>query len=160
MPLYDNHFAGHMESGDPRTPLHGAAGCVWPTVPAMRYLLISDDATGVFLPFKTTGALVARTIVTLDHDLYGYVPLAWPPLWNCTKCQKVSDPSTGGYRWQIEFNAGSGVCSVSIDKAFPEQKCNVTVPLGNYTCPGQVPAGQTGTTFRMEQVEWDEATPP
>lgn len=159
-PLYADRFAGHMPDGDPRTPLHGAAGCVWPTVPATRYLFTSDDATGIFLPFKLLGALVIRSVATVDHDLYSYISMAWAPPWELVYCRKVKDPSTSGYRWQIQMHAGSGLCLVTIDAPFPNQKCNVTVPLGAYECPFSVPPGTTGSTFRMEQVEFDETSPP
>lgn len=149
-----------MPEGDPRTPVHGAAGCVWPTVPAMRYVITSDNATGIFLPFNTFNALVIRPTVTVDHDLYAYQAIAWPPPWTLVYCRKVYDADTAGYRWQLQMHAGSGLCLVTIDKPFPFQKCNVEVPLGAHSCPNPIPPGTTGSTFRMVQVEFDDTEPP
>ena len=159
-PLYANHFAGHLPEGDPRTPVHGAAGCVWPTVPAMRYYFTSDNATGIFLPFQVLGALVIRPTIAVDHNLFAYQAVVWPPPWALVYCRKVADPDSTGYRWQVQFHAGSGLCLVTIDIPFPNQGCNVTVPLGNQVCPIMGPAGQSGDTFRMEQVEFDDVLPP
>lgn len=160
MPLYDDRFAGHMETDDPRTPLHGAAGCIWPTVPAWHLQVKSDDATGIFAVWNVTPALLVRLRTQPDHDFYEYFPTSVPPPWAITRAVKVWNPSTGGYRWELDMNAGSGICAVEFRVEFPEQKCNVTHVLGNKECPGSVPAGASGETFRLIQVEWDETNPP
>ena len=160
MPLYNDHFAGHMETQDPRTPVHGAAGCVWPTIPAQRYQVGSSNAWGVFAPFILTPALVIRLRTQPDHDAFGYFPTSVPPPWAITLCRKVWNPETGGYRWELDMNAGSGICAVEFRVEFPEQKCNVNVILGNQSCPGGTPAGSSGDTFGMKQVEWDAIAPP
>lgn len=160
MPKYADRFSGHLANGDPRTPLHGAGGCVWPTFPAQRYSILSSDASGVFQVFNFTPGLVIRLRTQPDHDIYEYVPFAVPPPWQITLCRKVYNPTTEGYRWELDMNAGSGICSVQWRVEFPFQKCNVDVTLGNKECAGGVPPGASGATFRMEQVEWDEVTPP
>lgn len=157
---YANRFAGHLDKDDPRTPVHGAAGCIWPTIPAQRYIVVSSDATGIFAPFILTPALVIRLRTQPDHDDYEYFPTSVPPPWTITRCVKVWNPTTRGYRWELDMNAGSGICDVSWRVEFPEQKCNVTVPLGNKICPGGIPPGQAGSTFRLEQVEWNKTSPP
>lgn len=159
MPLYYDRFSGHFESADPRTPLHGAAGCIWPTVPAFRYCLKSDNATGVFWLLNFTGILVIRTTAAVDHDDYRYVPIAPPPPYNITRCRKVWNPLTTGYRWEVDMDLGSGLCPVSWRIERPNEKCNVNVILGARSCPSPPPLGSTGSTFRMLQVVYDEACP-
>lgn len=160
MPKYADRFSGHMETDDPRTPLHGAAGCTWPTVPATRYLLKSDDATGVFLPLNFLGARVIRMVNTLDHDSYSFVPLAGPPTFTILLCRKVANKATGGYRWELDLDGFSGCGVLEIRVEFPAGKCNKTVPLGNWVCPLFPLAGSTGSTFRMLQIEYDQTDPP
>ncbi|MCK5292957.1 MAG: hypothetical protein KAR39_13185 [Thermoplasmata archaeon] len=158
-PLYDNHFAGHFESADPRTPLHGAGGCVFPTVPAMRYCLRSNNATGLMAILNYTGILVIRPVVTLDMDFYQYQPVAPPPPFGVTRCVKVYNPVTEGYRWEVNINMGSGVCPMEWRIEKPFSACNVDVLLGARSCPGGIPPGSTGSTFTMYQVEYDGTCP-
>lgn len=159
-PLYANRFAGHLTDGDPRTPLHGAAGCTFPTVPAFRYFFYSSNATGVWFPFRIFGALVIRPTDTVDHDFYAYAAVAWPPPWALEYCRKIKEPNGRGYRWQIAINAGSGACRTVWDIPYFEQKCNHTILLGDRECPEIPLAGSSGSNFRMYQVEYDEALPP
>lgn len=157
--LYADRFSGHMDPADHRTPLHGAAGCVWPTVPPQRYYLTSGNATGVFVPFNLSGMLVARMVGSVDHNLYNYAQLGPFPGISLVRCEKHAQPDGIGYRWLVEIDAGSGCGIVSWDLDFPEQTCNRDVPLGNRSCP-ILPVGSTGSQMRMIQVEFDKSSPP
>lgn len=156
--LYDDHFSGHLDHRDPRTPVHGAAGCTWPTIPAMRYLLKSENATGAWAVWNTSGTLLLRVALTPDHDQYDYVPAGTPPGWSITRARKSWNPSTEGYTWELFLNFGGSLCVVEIVIERPEEKCNVDVAIGDRSCPAL--PGSSGSSFSMRQVEWNDAVPP
>lgn len=157
---YSDRFAGHLDHLDPRTPVHGAAGCVWPTVPAMRYYLTSDDATGIFLPLNVSGILVMRMVTSVDHDDYRYVQFGPFPVISCPWFRKRKDPESTGYIWDIIINGSSG-CGPDLvwEIHRPMETCNRTIEIGNKCCP-LLPGSCTGSTFRAEQVEHDAFQPP
>lgn len=158
--LYDDRFSGHLSELDYRGPLHAAGGCIWPTIPAMRYYLWSNNATGIFLPLRTTGILVQQTTQDPNHDRMNWAPVYSPPLINCDLFRKTIWENRLGYTWDIEINAGSPCGGVLVWKIeIAEQKCNVSVPIGNQPCVSQ-PTWTTGDDFHADQVEFDEIEPP
>lgn len=159
-PHVDAQFSGHLWEGDPRSQVHGAGGCTWPTLPAMRYQLISDNATGIFFVWSLTPGLMVRMVNTVDHDLYKYVGVSIPLPFSLTRARKVYNPITWGYRWELDFEMGSGCSPILYRQERPLEKCNVNVLLGDGFCVEHPELGRFGSTFRMLQVKYDETEPP
>ena len=157
MPLYDNHFAGHYETGDPRTPVTAGAGCVWPTVPAHRYLLKSTTATGILLGLNTQGILVEKGSPGPAHDecIFNMIDGPAPILFASIRKRWLS--SIDGYAWDIGIVVSiCGGLEKTLD--FPHQTCNRDFEIGNMPCP--LTSDETGPDFTAYQVEWNHTTPP
>jgi hypothetical protein len=156
-PLYNDHFSGHMEGGDPRTPLTSAGGCVWPTVPAWRYKLSSDDATGVLQVLNWDSIIVQKDTPGIAHDYCNYTMIRGPFGIFYAALDKLTAPDGDGYSWNI--NIVAYFCGTLLKKInFKKRKCNHDFLIGNIWCPGY--EGATGDTFRAEQVEFDHWEPP
>lgn len=155
-----DQFTGHLFEGDPRTLCHGAGGCRFPTMPAMRYLLFSGNPTGLFTVWQFTPGLMIRMVDTVDHDLFAYVGVSIPPPFSLTLARKVYNPETWGYRWELDFDMGSGCSTIEFRIERPFEKCNQDVLLGTGHCMEHPEFGEFGDTFSMQQVKWDETQPP
>lgn len=152
-----HRFNGHLDMADPRTPVHAAAGCTWPSIPAYRYLLVSANAYGVLAPLNTTGILVEQAGAGPSHDAMQYNMIAAPPpiLFAILYKNWVEDPP--GYEWDIGIVASMcGILQTTLE--FPIQKCNVDFTIGEMSCSGYY--GGTGSTFQAKQVEWNRTLPP
>lgn len=159
MVLWRDRFAGHLRPGDYRGPLHGAGGCTWPTIPAARYLLWSDDAIGWFWPLRYTGILVQVVDQQINHDLIAYNHLTGPPGMTCTKFQKDIWEDQLGYTWTIHLDAGSPCGGTLVwELPFAEKKCNGFILLGDKGCVSQ-PGWRTGSAFIAAPVEYNKILP-
>lgn len=159
-PLYHDRFSGHLEEGDPRGPLSAAGGCIWPTIPAYRYWLISDDATGDLAFFNTDPVIIQFISPQPAHDVAGWSLIVANPFVLAAAAQKTYVHPNNTYSWSFFV----------IVNAIPEawltfgvirnnERCNRDIPLPN-TWAFDIDRGVTGDTFRMEQIEWDEESPP
>lgn len=157
MPLYDDHFSGHLEHGDPRTPLTAAGACVWPTMPAHRYLLSSTDAYGILSPINGQGILVEKDTVGIAHDSCTWNMIRGPAPILFVFLTKSTAPDRQSYYWDIAMSATvCGIMTARVTRSL--RKCNEDFPIGDLVCPGYY--GGTGSTFKAEQVEWDHLEPP
>lgn len=157
--LYDDRFAGHQATADPRVVVFGAGACIWPTYPAKRYLVVSDNAVGFFDVLNTTGILIGNNSDLPQHNLIVYFgPLNPLPGWIAVAF-KTADADKLGYTWTLALKPPLCVSAGFIEVHFELQKCNVDVPIGNFACP-EPSHGSTGDTCRMLQVEWDQDLPP
>lgn len=160
MPLYADHFAGHMPTGDPRSVVFVAAGCTWPTCPPWRWRAMSDNATGRFTQLNGDGILLELVGGTFEHDDTTW---AWltptGDIVDLTARKEKGGTEPLGYRWTvaIEIEATSERAIAVIDN--PEQKCNQNIEVGSIDT-GDPEYGATGDTFRLEQVEFDQVNPP
>lgn len=157
---YADRFSGHLDNGDTRTPCTAAGGCVWPTMPALRYRIVSDDATGVFLPLNVVGVLISKVTLGTAHDLCNYASDQVEPSPINVIGVKRYTKETEGYQWEIDFLIGSGCGLVETVTKRPLEKCNQDFVIGDYPCPLNPAVGRTGSTCRALQVEWDQTQPP
>lgn len=129
-------------------------------MPAMRYQLLSDNATGIFAIWNLTPALLIRNTDAVDHDVFWYIAMSVPWPFGVYLAQKVYTPETWGYQWQVNMIMGGcpSVIKWRIDR--PLENCNRDVVLGDKGCPEHPEWGSTGSTFRMLQVVYNETTPP
>ncbi len=160
MPLFDNHFAGHMLTGDPRSPIFAAAGCVWPTCPAWRYRAMSDDASGRFAQLNDAGILLELPDDEWEHDDTTWEWLDPEGDILLLTARKEKDPDNPfGSVWAITIEVLFGDDPAEATIINPAQKCNVDLPIGAIGT-GDPDQGTTGDTFRLEQVEFNKEDPP
>jgi hypothetical protein len=160
MNLFLNKFAGHMPEGDPRTPLAAAGGCTWPTCPAFRYAILSDDATEELAFFNTTPVIIQFVGPWPSHNLAGWSLIIPHPDVVLALATKSFTQGESTYRWAfgIDVDEFPGhPLLFSTDR--PLETCNRTIPLPNVEAFDPA-SGETGDTFRMEQVVWNEDLPP
>jgi len=159
MPRYIDRFQSHMPEGDPRTPLFGAGGCPWPTVPAYRYLLVSAHATGIWEFLNDDGILIEFVSFGDNHDLIQYEgPLGPGPL-EYAQVWKEYVPGAPTFAWELSLKHEQCGGVLFIHKEFSLQPCNRNWLLGNYECASGYP-GETGHSFSMRQVEYNKNVPP
>ena len=157
MPRHANPFTSHLRPEDPRGPLTAGAGCIWPTVPAHRYLLYSHNPSFLFQGLQTQGVLIQKTTPGPAHDACQWSTIAGPIGINWVICWKRWVPATAGYDWEITMSVID--CGIIQKKlTFPQQKCNVDFLIGNIECP--YISEETGDTFAAYQVEFDKTQPP
>lgn len=151
-------FEGHLSNEDPRTPVTAAGACIFPTVPAHRYLLISGNATGMLWGLNWMGILMEKVSIGSAHDLCQWNMLSAPaPITIATMFKrKLLEPLR--YQWEIEIGASAcGTIAITVPR--PHEKCNVDFQIGNHCCPYQ-PLSCTGSMFKAFQVEHDKTLPP
>lgn len=159
MPLYADRFSGHLEAADFRTPLFGAAGCTWPTIPAQRYYLSSTNATGLLTVLNFTGILVIQNVPVVNHDDIQWVQFG-PHPFTVIKFRKLWVKERPGYNWELVLDIGSA-CGPALTWTLerPIESCNRDVIFGNKACQN-APSWTTGSTFSAKQVEFDQGRPP
>lgn len=159
MMRYHHRFDAHIENQDFRTNLTAAGGCAWPTIPAARYLLTSDNAIGAFAFLQDQGCLIGRTDESLSHDQAQWSgPLNICPVTYCL-AWKTMLPDRISWSWAVMMKVP--LCAAAVFDGFGPftGKCNKDVLLGNMVCV--LPSvGETGTDLQMRQVEHDETWPP
>lgn len=155
----NDRFSGHLDPLDPRTLMFGCGACTWPTIPPFRYMLVSDNAEGIFAFLNTDGILCEHFGAKpgLNSILWrgplNDVPVVVAILW------KTFESTAAEFRLRISVSLlGFGV--LGIDKTFPLAPCNVPLALGNHNIPAEPSWGETGDTCRLLQVEFDEVLPP
>lgn len=159
-PHVANQFTGHLPEGDPRTQCHGAGGCTWPSMPAMRYQLKSTNATRAFTIWNVTPGLIIRNSNDVDHDLWWLSGVSIPPPFSIYLAQKVYTPDTWGYQWQINIYMDPYPLPIEYRVDRPFENCNRSIVLGAKGMPGMPWLGTLGSTFTMYQVHYDKTVPP
>lgn len=160
MPLFIDRFAGHYFPGDPRTPVSVAGGCTWPTVPAYRYFLHSPNATGVLLEMRTIGCLFTRTNNYPDHDDGSWILTAKPIVVANGLIRKVWLPAEQHAVWVVNLELTSGLGNLIWIWVNGYQKCNVDKKLWSRCVEDGCEFGETGSETILQQVVWDELSPP
>ena len=159
-PLFNDHFRGHMESGDPRSLVFAAAGCTWPTVPAWRYRAVSCNATLLFAGLNVPGLLLPVFELVTTHDVGAWLLLVQAPPILAMALIKQPDPANPfGSIWTVTIAIAGAMQQPIKVITRPEAKCNVPLLVGEMQT-GDPADGTTGSTFRLEQVEWDEELAP
>lgn len=149
-----------MESGDPRTPLFASIGCVWPTVMALKYRAQSDNATGSMSQLNGDGLLLELLTTPPTHDATVWQYFSAAGDIEFITLVKTADPSDVlGYRMRIDVKVRGDTFTVIEDIRRPHEKCNVNQLIGNMVSRGPS-EGETGDSFTMNQVEWNETMPP
>lgn len=159
-PHVANRFSGHFPEGDPRTPLHAAAGNTWPTVPAYRFYLISDNATGTASFWNHATGVIEQEGPFHEHSDCYWSFVAQHPAADWFVLRKLWIAPQDFYTWQLAFQvtAGSQIFGKIWTSTFGPG--NVDLAIGSIlpVLPG--PPGDTGSTFRALQLEWNGAVPP
>lgn len=159
-PFYDDRFNGHIEAGDPRGPLSAAGGCVWPTIPAYRYWLKSDDASGDLAFFNTNPPVLQFVSPQPAHDIAGWTLHIANPFVHVAVAVKTFVHPNNTYTWTfIVFVNAIPEAPLEFGVIRNAEPCNIDIPLPNVWA-FDIDRGQTGDTFRMEQIEWDKESPP
>lgn len=153
-------FVGHLPKGDPRGPLSAAGGCNWPTIPAYRYWLISDDATIDLAFLNTRPILLEFTSLQPAHNLGVWQLLGTSADVDSAIAVKLFTPGTSIYMWVFGIEV-TAIPEAPLQFNVPRsvETCNRDIPLPN-TWAFDIDRGVTGDTFRMEQIEWDKESPP
>lgn len=158
MARYSNRFVGHIEPGDPRTPVTVAGGCRWPTVPPFRLQLGSTNATGLYAHFNHDPVLLQLDLSTATHNNGVWVPTLLPFwLYSC-KIEKLYNPGMHPrFQWWVSIMLQlTGKLELAV--ANRSGKCNVNVRFGNQI--GGWLRGRVGSEFGFRQVEHDQIEPP
>lgn len=157
-PLYANRFAGHLESGDPRTPMQGAGGCPWPTIPPHRVQFSSTDATGQFVFLRTFPVILEQVASPFHHTLLTYESIESPPeVYNWTLYKTYDRESYPEYSWYLIIMLVGWPAEVPYAK-FVSGPCNRDVVWGDIGIPYGV--GSPGSHFIQFQVEYDQMRAP
>jgi hypothetical protein len=154
----ENPFQGSMHPDDPRDLIFGCGGCSWPSVPAWKLFLCSNDATGLLSFFNTTGVLCTIRPSHIDPNNMQWDLEEGPisVLDAFVLKNRFNDPY--GYGFAVAVTGLWGVMETSA--RWPEQNCNITHWLPEATVTFGLLSGSTGETFRIKQVLWDDVRPP
>ncbi len=152
-------FKGYFQPGDPRGPCFASSGADWPTVPAFRYRLGSEDASGSWSFLKTTGVLLEHAQSVGKHtDRWAAIADA-PPCFSVCVFERMYLPIIPVVSWRLRIvtpcQFSAWICRV-FKRAGP---ANVDVELGGIFTPNG-PPGDAGTKLTAYQVEFDETQPP
>lgn len=160
MPHVADQFSGHLFPGDPRGPLTGAYGCIWPTFPAMRYQIHSEDATDNWDVWNDGGALVGLSSPIGEHDSPTWQLIGPQPPFEFVTWEKLPDSTElDGYFWQLTWKLISDPLILLDELHVDRQKCNVNVALPDWSSGPSFP-GSFGLTARADQVLWNKTEPP
>lgn len=153
-----SQFSGHFSPGDPRTPVTAAGGCTWPTVPAYRYLLVSDNATGILSFLNTEGILYQQSGTPPGHDEMLWTGIILGQEIQSTRLIRSYPTVQGNIMWNLYLHHQDCYFEMVTSGTQKPGKCNVDVPLYEFDCLWA--EGTSGDTVRLLQVEWDEQRPP
>lgn len=160
MPKVDDPFAGHVLPGDPRALVTGAFGCTWPTLPAYRYRIQSNDATLAWAVWNNGGVLVQLTTDPEDNDFPKWEMLgAQPPFEFVHWWKEPATTELDGYTWRLEWKLIGNPLNLLDFLPVDSGRCNVDVSLPNWSSGPSFP-GSFGTTARADQVIYDQTEPP
>lgn len=158
MAHYSSRFTGHIEYGDPRSPVTVAGGCRWPTIPPFRLLLGSTNSTGLYVHFNTEPILFQLDLASARHDHGIWMPTDLPWWLYRARIEKLySRAMHPRYQWFCTILL-TLVGREEIAVAARTRRCNVDVRFGNQI--GGPIRGRVGTQFGFKQVEFDQLTPP
>lgn len=158
-PQIADRFAGHFSQGDPRGQLSAAGGCHWPTTPAYRYRLISDDATGDLAFFNTEPVVLQFASAQPGHNVGVWLLIVPNDNVVFAAAVKTFAPRASFYNWSISVGIVTlpeEVLAFNFNRN--NERCNRDLPLPNVFA-FDIDRGVTGDTFRMEQIEWDRVAP-
>lgn len=152
-------FTGFMQPGDPRGPLFASGGATWPTCPAWRYRLGSEDASGSWSFLRTTGILFEATGPS-GHDFATWAMMAdAPPCFTHCEIWRTWVPIVSLVRWTLRIITPCHWKAWRSDTFTTPGAANKDVLLkGLFTPRG--PPGDPGTKLTLYQVEFDEETTP
>lgn len=160
MPKVANQFAGHLLPADPRRLLFGARGSVFPTIPAYHYRAQSTNATGSLTFLNGDGFLLAlQTLLPATDDVEWEFIRPPPPDGAVRLIKEQRTIDRPGFRWRVgvtpEWDTGY------TEKILPRSlsRTNVDILVGSILV-GMPDPGNTGSTFTLRQVVWDETMPP
>lgn len=152
--LYNDRFAGHFDSDDPRTPVTAAGACTWPTVPPFRVEFASTNATGPWSCFNYDTALLEMDLVTTTHGHAWWLPVRLPPCVYSMSLEKIAILSLFP-RWTYWLTIT--LVGWPNEQIFPHNssaKCNKDIIWGDLARYAS-PYG-SGSTFTQFQTEWDQ----
>lgn len=156
---YFHRFDGHLEHTDFRTCVTGAGGCTWPTIPAVKYLITSDNPQGAFGFLATDGILVGRATENVEHDFTIWQgPLNVVPVTFCFLA-KAMFPDAVSWQWALTIKIP--LCPLTTGGVFGpfSGRCNRNFAFDNMVC-SESSVGETGNDLQIQQVEWDQVVPP
>lgn len=158
MAHYRSRFTGHIEAGDPRTPITVAGGCRWPTVPPFRVLFSSTTATGIYRPWNTEPVLFELNLESAQHS-YGIWEAPHLPWWLYSAWMEKFYNRDLFPRWRYHFTFMMTLRKKQeIAVASLTGRCNVDVTFGDEA--GGPLRGRLGHDFGFKQVEFDQLEPP
>jgi hypothetical protein len=157
MPLYGNRFAGHIPNGDPRTPLTGAVGCIWPTFPPRKWRLWCTAAQGILTDLNYPGLLLEWQSTDPAHDLCSWRVISPPPaIWYCVLNKQEWNGPEGAFIYDLTIHFYTCILSALLYR--PEERCNRDYLVGNLVC--DYTGDQTGNDLALYQVEFNQTMPP
>lgn len=157
-PHVDDPFSGHMPEGDPRDLMWGCGGCTNPTIPAYNYLLASTNATGVLSFLNTSGIQLKPNTPFGSSWECSWVLNGGLPIVTLALLRKTFPVDEGKYRFHLQVTLLPGTFFSTTD--FSPQSCNRTHQLTQAGLGFPVEIGNTGSDFKLLQVEWDQVRPP
>lgn len=152
-------FRGYFRRGDPRGPMFGSQGAVWPTVPAYRYRLGSENATGSWEFLKTTGILV-EFAQEIGNFITAWRPIAdEPPCFDDLSLTREWIPVLMMTYWRLRISTPCTLLPWQVVKVRGAGRANTDIKLGLMRTP-LGPPGTPGSKLMAYQVEFDEEDPP
>lgn len=161
MPHVDDRFSGHFNTGDPRTPLHSARSCIWPTVPPFHWRMEVDSAYGFLACLWPDTLFLERPGILHDHDLTEWSPVVHPPCIRFCSFRKIWIEESKRTMYTLFFVMQAIFWPVTFTWFEGEHACNRDWELGDWhhdLWPPLPPSGFTNAVLR--QVEWGETYPP
>lgn len=156
---YANRFAGHMHPDDPRTPLQGAAGCTWPTVPAFRFKLRTENAYGLLTFWNYNNALLQQQPGSHEHNELWWLGSNLPLGCSYLIVGKHYTHPASIFTWTVALILTGPYTLISVEVPFEFGVCNRDWPIGDFTSPF-LPDSGMGSTCRLTQVEFDKTQEP
>lgn len=147
-------FDGHFDGDDPRYVTTAAGGCDWPTIPAYRFMLMSDNATQAWAWLRMPSTLFQRTSPITVHDecTWGLHSALFPVSFAFLQRSWLRDQNI--IRWRVELHT---IHCLFPAVAFFNQApgpCNGEVQLGEMTCIAA--PGTTGSHLKLIPVQFDK----
>lgn len=151
-------FDGHLHPDDPRYIITGAGGCTWPTIPAYRYLCVSENATGPWAFLNYFGVLFQQSGGAHLHDDISYVAqdIPFPATWATLRREYFRTQDI--VRWSIVIMQVTCYFPAHLEVQKAPGPGNGIITLGSMTCVGG--PGETGSNMRLLPVEYDDTVPP
>ena len=148
-----------MLTGDPRTLLHAAGGCNWPTVPAYRYGFKCPTGTGPWSVLNNAYMVFEFRGAGPDHDLAYWDAFILPLAFTRGIIVKQRQPGTNNYTWTLEVEWGVlGNISIKTVPGDPDG-CNENVLVPHMVFP-LIPGFESGDDSSLIPVEFDDTEPP